>query len=141
MSCLQDWYKASAQLGAEPPVDLPDMLLVAFNMLPRTPLTPKAQARRPGRVHDELIHASASVFGMIERRAAVLTAWKQWLEEKLDAELAGDLFLAAAARRNAAAMALLEKIKPGAVPAAASQAAITAAGQSRPEVDGAADAA
>lgn len=126
MWCLQDMYNVSRQLGPEPPVDLPDMLLIAFNMLPRTPLTPKAQARRPGHMR-EAAHASDHVISVIECHAVKYIGWQQWVEHALDAELAGNLFLAAAAHRNTAAMALLEEFKPRTVPAAACEAAMAEA--------------
>jgi hypothetical protein len=46
---------------------------------------------------------------------AASAAWKQWVAEQLDEELAGNLFLAAAARGNAKAVEALDAIQPAAV--------------------------
>jgi hypothetical protein len=51
-----------------------------------------------------------------DKQQAASAAWQQWVAEQLNAELAGNLFSAAATRGNAAAVKALDAIKPAAVP-------------------------
>lgn len=109
-----------------PPAALPDMLLVACNMSqPATAFRANKHTKSSESVATKLIRV------MRGSMAAVPEAWEQWVAQTLDAELAENLFLAAAARRNVAPMKELEVLKPRSVPAAAVEAALTEAVQQR----------
>jgi hypothetical protein len=69
-----------------------------------------------------------------EEQQATSPAWEQWATEQLDAELAGNLLLAAAARGNAKAVEDLDAIKPAAVTEAVSGNTLAAAVEHRQSV-------
>jgi hypothetical protein len=100
---------------------LPDLLLMACNMPAQGPPPPAYRQR---------LNAASIVLCSITKQIAVSAGWKQWAEQ-LDSELAGDLFLAAALRKNTQAMSLLDSINPDAVPAAAITTVLTEAVQQR----------
>jgi hypothetical protein len=75
------------------------------------------------------VSEAVSLLSTIQSQQAAQPAWEQWVAEHFTVELAGKLFLAAAARENAEAMTLINSIKPGAVPAAAVYAALAKAVQ------------
>jgi hypothetical protein len=89
------------------------MLLMACNM--------------PDAAEDEV--AAVILLTIVRTQQAEQPDWEQWVAEHLTEKLAGNLFLAAAARRNTKAMTLIYNIKPGAVPAAAVYAALADAVQ------------
>jgi hypothetical protein len=104
------------------------MLLMACNM----PL-PDAAADDDDDDDDDAplrpVSAGASLLSIIQTQRAAKPAWGRWVAEHFTAELAGDLFLAAAARGDTEAMTLIDSIKPKAVPAAAVYTALAEAVQ------------
>jgi hypothetical protein len=112
-------------VAAEPPSTLQDMLLMAFNIA-------QPDAEPPQNPHHAFRPPMTGAIGLstvILRRMATALAWKQWVAKQLDAELVGNLFLAAAARRNWMALSHLEDVKPETVPAAVFEAALSEAVQ------------
>jgi hypothetical protein len=77
------------------------MLLMAFNMQ-----LPACRANSS---------AATKLCQLLKQAQAVV--WKQWVAKQLDSDLAGRLFLAAAARSDLGAFKLLDSFKPGIVPA------------------------
>jgi hypothetical protein len=75
------------------------------------------------------VSAAARLLNAIQTQQAAHPAWEQWVAEHFTEGLAGNLFLAAAARENIRAINLIGSIKPGAVPAAAVYAALAEAVQ------------
>jgi hypothetical protein len=102
----------------EPPAALEDMLLIAFNMA------------RPVRRWLQPESAAVRLLTAIKQQTAC-HAWRQWVALKLDADLAGALFLSADKNQDIQAIRLLDRIKPEAVPAVAVNAALTHAVQQK----------
>lgn len=99
----------------EPPYELQDMLLVAFKLMP-------AQTALSSNVAVQLAQAIAS-------QQAAKDCWKDWVSEQFTPELAGSLFLAAAARDNAAGVKVLHALKPAALTGAVAGQVLAAAVQ------------
>jgi hypothetical protein len=99
------------QDAEEPPAALPDMLLMAFNMqLPAADADP-VEANSS---------AAVKLCQLLEQAESI--DWKQWVAKQLDADLAGSLFLAAAARADLDALRFLDSFEPSIVTAALSAA-------------------
>jgi hypothetical protein len=101
------------EAATQPPADLQDMLLMAFNM-PMPAATAAVAAWLPP--HAAIAYRSTAAMLCQVIGEAASPAWKQWVKEQLSAQLAGQLFQAAAAC-DLYAFTALDSIKPGLVPA------------------------
>jgi hypothetical protein len=108
---------------------LPDMLLMACNMPLPDVVDDEEDEDDDDAPRRRLVSAAVNLLSRSHTQRAAKPAWEQWVAEHFTAELAGNLFLAAAARGNTEAMDLINTMKPKAVPAAAVHTALTEAVQ------------
>jgi hypothetical protein len=107
LCCLQVLELLDAE---EPPDTLLDMLLMAFNMQYSVEVFPANDA--------PCYNVAKHLIEAVMQKQALNRSWKFWMSQQFTSELAGNLYLAAAARENTEGMRLLVKLRPAALTAA-----------------------